>query len=59
MEDKKDLGKEIRQSSEEVGEDSTKYGEFISSYFAWVSLPNQKEKAQELENITKNKNKER
>ena len=26
----------------EVGEDSTKYGEFISSYFAWISLPNQK-----------------
>ncbi len=57
VEDKKDLGKEIRQTSEEVGEDSTKYGEFISSYFAWVSLPNQKEKAQELENITKNKDK--
>ena len=31
----------------EVGEDSTKYGEFISSYFAWVSLPNQKERAEE------------
>ena len=27
----------------EVGEDSTKYGEFISSYFAWLSLPDQKE----------------
>ena len=37
----------------EVGEDSTKYGEFISSYFAWVSLPNQKEKVEELENMTK------
>ncbi len=58
MEDKKDLGKEIRQTSEEVGEDATKYGEFISSYFAWVSLPNQKEKVEELENITKNKDKE-
>ena len=38
----------------EVGEDSTKYGEFISSYFAWISLPNQKERAEELENMTKN-----
>lgn len=36
----------------EVGEDSTKYGEFISSYFAWVSLPNQKEIAKKLEKIT-------
>ena len=37
----------------EVGEDSTKYGEFISSYFAWVSLPNQKERTEELDNMTK------
>lgn len=55
----KDLEKEIRESSEEVGEDSTKYGEFISSYFAWVSLPKQKEKVEELENITKKKDKMR
>ena len=44
----------------EVGEDATQYGEFISSYFAWISLPNQKEKVEELENMTKpkdNKNK--
>ena len=53
------VGKEIRESSEEVGEDSTKYGEFISSYFAWVSLPKQKEKVEELENITKKKDKKR
>ncbi len=39
----------------EVGEeDATKYGEFISSYFAWIPLPTQKEKAEELEKITKN-----
>ena len=42
----------------EVGEDTTKYGEFISSYFAWVTLPEQKDKAKKLEDITKtNKNK--
>ena len=39
----------------EVGEDSTKYGEFISSYFAWISLPNQKERAEELNAMTKTK----
>ena len=37
----------------EVGEDATKYGEFISSYFAWVSLPEQKEKVEKLEEMTK------
>ena len=36
----------------EVGEDYTKYGEFISSYFAWISLPNQKERVEELQNMT-------
>ena len=40
----------------EVGEDSTKYGEFVSSYFAWLSLPKQKEKAEEMENMTDTKN---
>ena len=59
MSDKKDLGKQIRESSEELGEDSTKYGEFISTYFAWISLPDQKEKVEELENVTKKKEKER
>ena len=37
-------------------EDTTKYGEFISSYFAWVTLPEQKSKAKKLENITKTPN---
>ncbi len=41
----------------EVGEDSTKYGEFVSSYFAWISLPEQKENAERLQNITKGKEK--
>lgn len=39
----------------EVGEDGTQYGEFISSYFAWVSLPEQKNIVNKLENITKDK----
>lgn len=53
----KDIGKYIRETSEETEEDATKYGEFISSYFAWVSLPKQKEKVERLENITKSKKK--
>lgn len=47
------------EKNTEVGEDATKYGEFISSYFAWISLPNQKERVEELENMTKNKNTEK
>ena len=45
--------KQVEYGIAEVGEDATKYGEFISSYFAWVSLPEQKEKVEELEEITK------
>ena len=33
-------------------EDETKYGEFVSSYFAWLTLEGQKEKAKKLENAT-------
>ena len=43
----------MERKMHEVGEDSTKYGEFVCSYFAWVSLPQQKERVEELENITK------
>ena len=39
----------------EVGEDATQYGEFISSYFAWVPLEKQKEKVKRLQKITKKK----
>ena len=37
-------------------EDTTKYGEFISSYFAWVSPAVQRKNVERLEKIT-NKNK--
>lgn len=53
---KQEKEKQVEDGVSEVGEDATKYGEFISSYFAWVSLPEQKEKVEELEDITKNKN---
>ena len=36
-------------------EDTTQYGEFISSYFAWIPLAKQKKRAKELEDITKKK----
>lgn len=36
-------------------EDATKYGEFVSSYFGWVSLEKQKKQAEKIENITKKK----
>lgn len=50
---KEEKEKQVEYGIAEVGEDATKYGEFISSYFAWVSLPEQKEKVEELEKITK------
>ena len=53
----KEKEKQVEHGVLEVGEDATKYGEFISSYFAWVSLPQQKEKVEELQNITKKKEK--
>lgn len=37
----------------EVGEDNTKYGEFISTYFAWIPLSKQKERVREMEVMTK------
>ena len=51
-EDKKNIQERITY---EAGEDTTQYGEFISSYFAWVSLPEQKNIVNKLENITKDK----
>ena len=46
-------GKNSIIAQHEVGEDNTKYGEFISTYFAWVPLNKQKEKANEMEKMTK------
>ncbi|MDO5556815.1 MAG: hypothetical protein Q4G05_01030 [Clostridia bacterium] len=45
MEEKKSL----------LNETKTKTGEFICSYFAWLTLDGQKEKVEELENITNEK----
>ena len=51
MEDKDNIHEHI--------EDTTKYGEFISSYFAWVSLPRQKRNVERLENMTNKKTEEK
>ena len=50
------MDKENKQIHPEVGEDTTKYGEFVSSYFAWIPLPEQKEKADKMTKMTKGKN---
>ena len=61
MKEEKDIQettkKEKMEMQVEVGEDASKYGEFISSYFAWISLAKQKERAEHLEEVTKENNK--
>jgi len=44
-------------TSIEVGEDATKYGEFVSSYFAWIDLEEQKNKVKKIEKMTDKKRK--
>ena len=44
---------EDKNKKDKINKDNTtKYGEFISSYFAWMSLDKQKEEAERLSNIT-------
>ena len=52
------MNKEQKQTHPEVGEDATQYGEFVSTYFAWISLPDQKQKAEEMANLTKKEKKD-
>ncbi len=40
-------------SYENMQEDVTKYGEFVSSYFAWLTLDKQKKLAKRMEDMTK------
>ena len=47
---------EDKNEKDKINKDNTtKYGEFISSYFAWMSLDKQKEEADKLSNITDDK----
>ena len=56
-EKRKDKEIAVEDAVQEVGEDATKYGEFVSSYFAWVTLPEQKKKAEEMQEMTKKEEK--
>lgn len=57
----KERKEQISFANSETAEDVTMYGEFISTYFAWIPPTKQKEIAQKLQNITekhdKNENK--
>ena len=46
------MSKEYKQTHPEVGEDATQYGEFVCSYFAWIPLQDQKEKAENMAKMT-------
>lgn len=52
MEDK-DKNKNKRIENKELGEDATKYGEIVSSYFGWITPSKQKERVGELEDLGK------
>lgn len=48
------IGKNIGQMEKiDHVEDTTKYGEFISSYFAWLTPERQKKRAKEIDDMTK------
>jgi hypothetical protein len=49
----KDENIKKERNNKKVGESVTQYGEFISSYFAWLSPSKQKERAKKLQDITK------
>ena len=42
----------MKKNDKDKKEDTTKYGEFVSSYFTWLTLEKQKKIANKLENIT-------
>ena len=44
--------KKFNDENENI-EDTTKYGEFISSYFAWLTPERQKKRAKEIDKMTK------
>ena len=44
-------------NKKETGEDATKYGEFVSSFFGWITPKHQKERAEELEKLDRTKKK--
>lgn len=53
------MSKKINNENKKIeyAEDKTKYGEFISSFFGWISPSRQKERANELNDMTKKQEK--
>ena len=54
--EKDNIGKsntEIDYDVNEKVEETTKYGEFVSSYFAWLTPEKQKKRAKEINEMTK------
>ena len=47
------MNKKDKIGNSESEEDVTKYGEFVSSYFAWLTLEHQKQNAKRMEDMTK------
>ena len=47
------MSEKQKQTHPVVREDVTQYGEFVSTYFAWIPLPDQKEKAEDMAQMTK------
>lgn len=45
--------KDVHVGEDEDTEDVTKYGEFISSYFVWLTPERQKRRAKEIDDMTK------
>lgn len=43
------------ENKNEMGEDATKYGEFVCSAFHWLPPKAQKKQAEKMEQITKSK----
>lgn len=44
---------DVNFDKNEHEEDVTKYGEFVSSYFAWLTPERQKKRAKEIDEMTK------
>lgn len=46
------MNKRLNEKLLDIGYEVSKYGEFVSSYFAWVPLDKQREIVEKLEKIT-------
>ena len=51
------LSENLQNQTIQNKKETIKYGEFVTSYFAWVPMSKQKENVEKLENITKKREK--